>query len=521
MAAPWWLLGLALLPLIRWLHRGGRHRRAVVVPHLALWRGPAVNPAAQGRHTPPDPAWRRRALLAGLLVGALAQPQWPRSDLPVTLWVDDSLSMLTREADGSRLAEGLALARSQLAAAGVTDTDVRTLSKPWQRLGALADSTGDAVIRGLSQGAGPAPQAPPAALLDTGRRHWLLTDGAHPALQQWPAPFGPEHIIQVGAVHRNAGLQRASARQALDPPQRLELMFKVNNGGSMAERRTLVVRGPAGEISRTDLQLEAGASAWVQATMPWAAQVRADLQPADALVEDDRLVLDLAALAPVGVAMDAACPDTLRAVLAAHPALAVLAAGAATARARVACGGADWPPQGPPPLPTLHLVADRNPSQAPGPLQWAASMPASARLAVDPQTLSLTGSLTAGLADQVLLAVAGQPVLVRRAGAINRLDTSVDLTSREAGAGLPLLANLMLEQLLQRRLLGDLAVVDRGADAARVAPQALAASAAGPQIRAAGRRMADSARLLLALAALVLLWELLALGRQAQRQGQA
>jgi len=76
LGAPAWLTGLLLIPLVRELHRRQGPARRVQVPALFLWRG-ARSPAATGRRGgPPDPAWRRRALLLALLVVALARPAW-------------------------------------------------------------------------------------------------------------------------------------------------------------------------------------------------------------------------------------------------------------------------------------------------------------------------------------------------------------------------------------------------------------------------------------------------------------
>lgn len=44
---PVWLFGFLLLPVIRWLHRGGRQRRAVPVSRLDLWRRAAASSPAQ------------------------------------------------------------------------------------------------------------------------------------------------------------------------------------------------------------------------------------------------------------------------------------------------------------------------------------------------------------------------------------------------------------------------------------------------------------------------------------------
>jgi hypothetical protein len=74
-------------------------------------------------------------LLAALIFLALAEPQLQVQRTRVTLWVDDSLSMQTREARGTRISEGLAQARRLLSEGGYTEVDVRALGDPWRSLG--------------------------------------------------------------------------------------------------------------------------------------------------------------------------------------------------------------------------------------------------------------------------------------------------------------------------------------------------------------------------------------------------
>lgn len=85
LAHPTWLVGLLLVPWIRWLHRlhaPGQPRR---VPALFLWRDAVAAVAAGRRLGPPDPAWRHRAVLAALAVLALAGPAWTGSRALETL----------------------------------------------------------------------------------------------------------------------------------------------------------------------------------------------------------------------------------------------------------------------------------------------------------------------------------------------------------------------------------------------------------------------------------------------------
>ena len=248
-ATPMWLSGLLLLPVIRWLHRGGRQRRAVPVSRLDLWRRAVASQSrAAGERRPPDPAWRRRALLTALLFIALAGPQLPEQRTDITLWIDDSLSMLTREEHGTRLAEGLAQVRSLLAAVPQADVEVRTLGDPWHGLDALNDGTIATLVAvaGRKQ-----PTAPPAALLRRERLHWLVTDGAHAALFEWPGDGAPDRVIQVGGVTRNVGFERLSARRNLNDPERYDMLLKVANGGTADETRVVVFTTDAGELGRS------------------------------------------------------------------------------------------------------------------------------------------------------------------------------------------------------------------------------------------------------------------------------
>lgn len=520
LAAPWWLVGLLLLPVIRWLHRGGRHRRSVPVAYLGLWQGAAVSPPAAGERRPPDPAWRRRALLAALLLLALAEPQGPPPQPGLTLWVDTSVSMQTREAQGTRLALALAQARSQLAAASHGDVDVRSLAQPWQSLGPLSDT---AVATLTASAGGPEPGPPPLALLRPERLHWLLTDGADARLLAWPDGRRADRVIQVAGVTRNVGLESLSARRRPGEPDRLDLLLKLSNGGGSTETRDVVLTTAAGEVARSSQRLAAGAAVLVRAVVPVAAQVVARLQPADALTEDDQLVLDLSPLRRRPVAIDPTCPAALLAAVRSHPALVVVPS-AVGAQAVLNCGAPDAAPA----IATISVRADRTPARPAGPLQWSASVAEADRLPLEPAQVLLAARLPVRPADRVLLALGNEPVIVSRAGAVPHIETALDF----AAAGLvnqpqiPLLVNVLFETLLGTRLLDALAVADRGLDSSRVLPVDGVGTGAGAGdgvglgsgsvAREPDRAGAPVAwvRPLLWLAVLVLLWELAALARQ-------
>jgi len=82
------------------------------------------------------------------------------------------------------------------------------------------------------------------------------------------------------------------------------------------------------------------------------------------------------------------------------------------------------------------------------------------------------------------------------------------------GPEIPLLVNLMFDQLLDRHLLEEIALQDRGGGSANVVPSERAVATAVARAPSAGRSLRDWVQPLLAAALLVLLWELVALARQ-------
>ena len=509
LVAPHWLLGLLLLPVIRWLHRGGQHRRTAAVSHLGLWRGAAVSAPAAGKRRPPDPAWRRRALLTALLLLALAGPGLPVRNPPVTVWVDDSLSMLTREAQATRLVEGLAQVRSLLSEFGVTEAEVRTLADPWTRLGAPTEATAATISAAAGR---QAPAAPPLALLRPERLHWLVTDGAHEALVDWPEGRRPDRIVQVASVTRNVGLERLSARRSANDADKVDLLLRVTNGGSAAETRVVSFVTDGGESTRSSHRLEPGASVDLRASIPAAASIRAALQPGDALVEDDQIMLDLSPLRRRRVSAGANCPRPLVAAVGAHPALALAPEGAPDAEAVLDCGAR--------PAATgaaaVHVLVDRMPTLLRGQVQWSSGMAGSRHIRLQTQDLQASAQLQVRPADTVLLAVGGKPVMLSRPGPPTTIETSLDFDAPALtrSPDLPLLVNLMFVRLFGSPLLDAVATIDRGKASSRVAPQARIDPAVVARVADRPRALVDWSGPIVLAALLALLWEMVATGRQ-------
>lgn len=504
-----WLFGLMLLPIIRWLHRGGRQRRAIPVSRLDLWRRSDASSPAAGNRSPPDPAWRRRALLTALLFVALSEPQLPEQRTAITLWIDDSLSMLTREENATRLVEGLMQARALLAEVPNADAEVRTLGDPWRSFGALTEATFATIIAGAGR---KEPTAPPGALLRRGSLHWLVTDGADPALFEWPGDRRPDRIIQVAGITRNVGLERLSARRNLNDSKHYDLLLKVTNGGTAVETRVVVFATDAGEIGRVTHRLDAGTFALVNAVIPESARVRATLQPSDALAEDDEIALDLTPLRRRRVATDAKCPRALAAVIETHPALALAKGDAADVEAVLDCGTRSAGSN----AATIRVLADRAPARPRGAAQWSTSVPESRRVRLDTERLQVAARLEALPADAVLLTVGDEPLIISRAGAGKLLETSLDFGSvgMARAPEIPLLVNLMLGHLLGSGLLDNIAIIDRGAGSVKISPSAPAQARVEARAPPVSPPPRDWARPFLVAALLVLLWEMVALSRQ-------
>ncbi len=497
------------LPLIRWLHRGGRHGREVTVAHLALWQRTVSTSPATAQRQPPDPAWRRRALLAGLLLVALAEPKFAQPQARITLWIDDSLSMLTREAQGTRIAIGLARARALLAEGPAAEVELRTLGNPWRRIAGADDSAAAAIAATAGQHA----LAPPAALLGRDRQQWLVTDGAHREPLDWLGGLRPDRVIQVGEVSRNVGIERLAARRQLDDPDRIELLAKVSDGGNADEARELVFFTGRGEVQRSALRLQAGKSAFVSAVIAAAAEVRARLEPGDALAADDQIALDLAPLRRRRVAVDPSCPRTLIDAVSAHPALAVAPPGDARVDARLECAAPDADDT----VPTIRIRADRIAVPVERSLLWSAAVPSSQRVALDSQHLRVAARIEPRPDDTVWLAAGDEALIVERAGAAKRIETALDLGAASRDPQAPLLLNWMFERVLGGPLLDAIASVDRGAGASRIVPSASAAAEATAHAADGARVWRDRAWPVVAAALLVLLWEIVALARQWRR----
>lgn len=323
--SPFWLLLLAGLPLIRWLHRWRAPLSEWQVSAVFLWASASQDAAPGDTRNRPDPAWRRRALAAALLVIALSRPYWELQAQSVIVWVDDSPSMFTLEDGKTRLANAFELLLEQLAAsdndvARNADIRLRSLTNPahtviYSRGIALdANDWRPAHVRHTF--------APPLPDLYQLRSHWLVTDGASEGVRAWAQRVQPERIIQTGWSTENSALTVLAASRDPVEDTHFDILVTVANTGLQPVTRLLRLESGGQLLMNEDLQLEPGETIHLQRNVATTANfLSATLTPTDALDLDDHLTLSMDPLQKVPVRVDRNCGLALRRVLNVHPAV--------------------------------------------------------------------------------------------------------------------------------------------------------------------------------------------------------
>ena len=289
---PWWLLALVAVPLIWWLHRRDAPLARYPVAALFLWEA-AAEPAGSGSaRRSPDPAWRRRALIAALLALALAAPYVETQPVAVTAWIDASLSMQAVETGASRIEHARAELRRALDEDGYAEVVTRTLPRP----------------------------LPETLARDTA--HWLVTDGADAQVNAWAEHVPLERVIRVGTATENVAVTRLAARRLSSAPDRFGVLVAATNLGDRPAERLLVIDGDGTSLLRERLAIAAGATVH-RRVVAGPATITAALDAGDVLQADDRLSIPAREFAPTAVSVDAGCGPSLRRAVEQHPALTV------------------------------------------------------------------------------------------------------------------------------------------------------------------------------------------------------
>lgn len=504
---PLWLSLLVVIPFVRWLHRWHASVRRHLVPALFLWeRGPDTQGTGTRRREP-DPAWRRRASAVALLVLAMSQPEWQATSGRITVWVDDSLSMLTREGGQSRLEAALLEVRRAQADRRVDEVVVRSLGDPGylRRYG----RPGELDVRHWLGREPHEAVPPPGALMSRDSAHWLLTDGASPLIRQWAerAPLG--RIINVGRATENTAIILVGARRSADSAAALDVVVSVVNTGSASRQSVLRLEADGRGVGEVPLSVGAGQRIISHFTLPGLPRtLTARFGDGDDLTEDDALSVDLAALQPLPVGIGAGCPENVGAVIDAHPGLR-RAWSPAESRVDFHCNVTATEPVPQPARPRVRFLAGAA-MPVDEPPAWnieGADMPG---FALQADWIAATGWRDRSPDGRTLLLTSVQPLVTasRHGSRFTTIDTVVDLQA-EAFVRQPeyaLFVSELISRALERPLLDVIGFASRAADNSVIAPVAMAPARAGTDV-SAQVPLVDLSRWLFVLALLVILWD--------------
>lgn len=513
LGAPWWLIALAAIPLLRWLHRWQAPLSAAPVSAAFLWNRAESLGTGGARRQTPDPAWRRRALIAGLLVIAMAQPWWQRDSGVITVWIDDSLSMSASESGVSRLATALDELREALPDALARRVTLRSLSDPAR---ALLSSNAAAFdpIQWLVASRGE-PDPPPVAMLSPDAAHWLVTDGANERLVEWALSAPLRRIIRVGTATENVAVTQLAARRSLDSEGAFDLLIGISNQGTEAATRELHLTSDTRDLATWALSIRAGETQTLTANHVIADDtLTAALNSGDAVALDDSLVLPPSAIARTPVSLDAACPADLSLAIRSHPGLDVVAAGVA-AELQLDCS--DRPRR------AQALLRFHTSAAAPvdAPAEWTSGVGRLQELHLPEDWIAAATWDAALLREyEILLAVNDKPLLVRHQEQPFVIETVLDM-SRPQFTRQPEYAVLiagLIDLALGRAVLDATAIAMNDVEASNIVPSDIVAPETYEHPHGAIRQPVSD--MLLALAAFLLFADMLLLwraGREARR----
>jgi len=356
-SAPLVLLALLLLPLLRLLHRRRAGESQHSVAALFLWPEEAEEGFAPKTSAEVDPRWWLRAAIAALLILGLAGPELERpTTRQIAIDFDDSPSMEARETSGPRFREAarvLAEAVAEVHREGDASVSLRSLANPQHRL-ALDDHPPEQLARAIENWVEVSPR--PAALpalgnLPAGAEHWLVSDGANPAILTFARRGQLDRVLFVGAASENVGVTRLATRPQIAPKRGVAGIVQVHSAGRESATRRLRVLYAGREVLDEELVLAPGED-WQGsfelslALTPRAGApdhaapedspsdepdvaalgpLRAELSPADVLVSDDVLELDSVLSPRRSAFVDSRCDRNLNAAMRAHPALEIVA----------------------------------------------------------------------------------------------------------------------------------------------------------------------------------------------------
>lgn len=467
LAHPFWLLGLLLVPAVRWLHRLNAPGHPLRVPALFLWRDAVTAAAAGRRRGPPDPAWRHRALLVALAALALAGPGWTvPASRTAEVWIDDGPALFARERGGAdRIEEA---ARSLAGAAldgGVSRLRLKALRRPGESVDLTAADarTIEDRLRAWLAAPGRGPVSAPAGAGDEPR--WLLSSGSDPDALAGVAAARFARVIRVGTATDNQAVVGLSIRPSLTAADRLVGLVEIGGAGASPASRALTVSLDGEVLEAVRLAVPANGSVTHAFAVPPAGHstlaARLEPAPTDSLPIDDGLSLPLGqARRPATIVVEGRCDPAVATLVAAHPGLRVVDAGAELAVRCVA-----EPPRGD--LPTLWVVPGEAGEVLVEPPVWDIERAAAAP-SLAGERIRAVRSAAAPEGRAVLRA--GTVPLVLEQDSPRRVTLLLETGGLRDRAEMPVLLGFLLDRLAGRELLLPVARVARDPAEIRVAP---------------------------------------------------
>jgi hypothetical protein len=471
-AAPIWLLGLGVIPLIWWLHRLGDRDAAVPVSAAFLFYGQADETKTRHRLPKANPLWILRASVLSMLVLALTGLNLPRSpERHITVWFDDSLSMHASEAGPPRTAIAARKLGESLDEVDPETVRMRALSDHRRQFDASAD-TGESRVAAIARWADThdpgSIQIPFALPPET--EHWLVSDGADQRVNDWTSETAFSRRIVVGSETENSAVTALMARRALQRTTLLHAAVRVQNLGTADSKRTLNIRADDRIVLDEDVAISPGGSIYRSFRVPAdTARVVARLQPDDALILDDTLQIALDGLRPVAVDLDGRCGSHFGSALSANPGLDLRASKEGKTALNVQCAPSPDPLTATPSI-SVHTASDYQ--RVTGPVQWQRTVPELSGMYLHPSWLLLNPDSARPPSDQTLMSSPdmGLSLIDMRAGAV---DVFLNLTSERIvkRPEYPLLVNALVELALARPVLDPVLRVTRPPAESRIARQ--------------------------------------------------
>lgn len=325
------LLALLTLPLILILHLIRENRRRQVVPSLMLWQNlPQRYDGTRRRLLPLTILLLLHLLAAGLMGVALGQPQIPGTPSEgarhTAIVVDTSTSMAAREGGQTRfgLAREQARAllrelrpgdRATLIAAGTT---ARVISAGGAGDYAILDAALGRIQPGGTSADLEGALSLAKATLDPQykRRIVMISDGAIPPLEPQEVNL-PFEWRQVGNDQSNRAIIAFAARPW---GAKLQVYARIANYSGAPFSTSLRLYSDNEIIGTDAVALSPNGETELTWTLPAEyTALRAELDGADGLPEDDQAFLSIAPARPVEALLVAERPETLQRVLASVP----------------------------------------------------------------------------------------------------------------------------------------------------------------------------------------------------------